>query len=155
MLRNSSQLLIAATVVHETLHAYIKYNIATAQYNYGNYDQDNWMVALNNFYLMSNLPANYSNHTMMLEDYFEKSIAVLEAWNAKQGFIYSMKEMRMAMLYGLNSYEPGTSQAQINTINAAFEAVKTKHGITTSDLNTFNQTNLIATTKKLPTTGCN
>jgi hypothetical protein len=52
---------------------------------------------------MGSLPVNYSNHTMMLEDYFDKSMAVLQAWNAKQGFIYSMKDMAMAMLYELDT----------------------------------------------------
>jgi len=92
----SSQLLIAAIVIHETLHAYINYNIAIAQHNYNN--SSNWMMDLNNFYLMCNLPPNYSNHTMILEDYFEKSIAVLQAWNAKQDFIYSTKDMVRAIL---------------------------------------------------------
>ncbi|MBB2146600.1 hypothetical protein GM921_13945 [Pedobacter sp. LMG 31464] len=155
MLQNSSQLLIAATVVHETLHAYINYKIAIAQYNYNAYNESNWMVGLNNFYLMGNLPANYSNHTMMLEDYFDKSMDVLQAWNAKQGFIYSTKDMASAMLYGLNTYDTGTSQTQINNINAVFQNVKTKYSITASDLTTFNLANLIATTNKLPTTGCN
>lgn len=155
MLQNSSQLLIAATVVHETLHAYIKYNMAMANYNYSYYDDSNWMAGLNNFYLMVNLPPNYSNHTMMLEDYFDKSMGVLQAWNSKQGFIYSTKDMAMAMLYGLDAYDASTSQTQINTINAAFQAVKTKYNISTSDLTTFNNANLFSSTNKLPTTGCN
>lgn len=91
----------------------------------------------------------------MLEDYFEKFMAVLQAWNAQQGFIYSNKDMAMATLYGLDTYDSGTSQTQINKINSVFQAVKTKYGVTTSDLTTFNQANLIATTNKLPTTGCN
>lgn len=153
MLQNSSQLLIAATVVHETLHAYINYNVTMANSNYSNYYSDNWMLGLNNFYLMVNLPANYSNHTMMLEDYFDKSMAVLQAWNAKQGFIYSTKNM--AMLYGLDRYETGTSQALINNINSAFQAVKVKYNISTSDLTSFNNANLFSSTNKLPTTGCN
>ncbi len=155
MLQNSSQLLIAATVVHETLHGYINYKLATANHNYSNYYNSNWMVGLDNFYLIGNLPVNYSNHTMMLEDYFDKSMAVLQAWNAKQGFIYSEKDMAMAMLYGLDAYDMGTSQAQKNNINAAFQAVKTKYKISTSDLTKFNTTNLFASTHKLPTTGCN
>jgi len=155
MLQNSSQLLIAATVVHETLHAYINYNIAMANNNYNNSDGNNWMVGLDNFYLMGNLPTNYSNHTMMLKDYFEKSMAVLQAWNAKQGFIYETKDMASAMLYGLDTYDTGTPQSQINNINAVFESVKTKYNITSSDLTTFNRANLITTTNRLPTTGCN
>jgi hypothetical protein len=90
------------------------------------------MVGLDNFYLMGSLPANYANHTMILEYYFDKSMVVLQAWNAKQGFIYSMKDMAMA--YGLGTYDTGTSQAQINTINTAFQAVKTKYSITSSGL---------------------
>ncbi len=155
MLQNSSQLLIASTIIHETLHAYINYKIATASYNYANYSSSNWMLGLDNFYLMESLPPNYSNHTIMLEDYFDKSMAVLQAWNATQGFIYSTKDIAMATLYGLDAYDVGTSQTQINNINAVFQAVKTKHGITASDLTTFNSTNLYATTNKLPTTGCN
>lgn len=113
------------------------------------------MVGLDYFYLMRSLPPNYSNHTVMLEDYFEKSMAVLQAWNAKQNFLYSTKDMAMAMLFGLNTYDTGTSPTQISTINNAFEAVKTKYAITASDLNTFNLSNLNSTTNKLPTTGCN
>jgi hypothetical protein len=156
MLQNSSPLLIASTTIHETIHSYIYYNVSVAEYdvktNYN--DNSNWMVSLNGFYLIKDLPSNYSNHTMMLTSYFDKAVAVLKAWDATQATHYSDKQLAMAMLYGLNTVDPGTSQSLLDNINSVFQSLKTKYGITDAQLATFNRENLNSV-GKLPTTGCN
>lgn len=42
----------------------------------------------------------------------------------------------------------------VNNINSAFQSIKTKYGITDTQLATFNRENL-SSANKLPTTGCN
>ncbi len=117
-------------------------------------DNNNWMAALNGFYAIKDLPSNYSNHTLILTDYFDKSIAVLQTWNNTQTTPYSTKELAMAMMYGLDTVDPGTPQNFIDNINSAFVAIQAKYGITAAELNTFNLANL-SSNNKLSTTGCN
>lgn len=147
MFENSSPLLNASTVVHETIHSYIYYNVSNSEEDsYVSYQANkNWLVALNSFYLIRSLPANYSNHTMMLTDYFEKGLSVLRAWNKTQSIPYSEKEI--AMLYGLDMVDPDTPQNLVNNINSVFATQIEKLGITRGDLNSFNIKNLNSTNK--------
>ncbi|QNK64825.1 hypothetical protein H7F33_10235 [Pedobacter sp. PAMC26386] len=156
MLNNSSQLLVAATTIHETLHAYINYNIATSvkagkdAYN----DHGNWLLSLDGFYLMNDMPANYTQHSLMLADYFDKAVSALSYWDSNQTLKHTSKEIAMAMMYGLTTAESSCSQSDINKINATFDALKLKYSITTSDLNTFNVSQLNSP-NSLPKSGCN
>jgi len=154
-LDNSSQLLISAAVIHETLHAYIGYNISIADNNVQNHynDYGTWFGALDAFYSIRNLPPNYSGHYQMLTDYFNKATGILSSWDNNS---HTPKEYAMAMLYGLNTTDPNCPADVKARLNNIFTSVMTTYSITLSDLNTFNINNLNATSSnKLPTTGCN
>jgi len=155
MLENSSPLFAAVTTVHETIHGYINYNISLASLNVANdySDYGNWMAALNGFYLIKGLPSNYSQHTVMLTDYFDRAIKVVTAWDQKQTLHHSSKEIAMAMMYGLNTVDPNTPQNLVDNINAAFELIKIKYEVTDAELDTFYKSQLNSLIK-IPT-DCN
>jgi hypothetical protein len=154
MLQQSSQLLIAATAIHETLHAYINYLVETnvnfsppALYN----SSQSWLVSLDYWVLMYGLPTNYRDHYDMLSDYFSKAVEILKAWDHNG---HTDKEYQMAMLYGLDTNDflalpagsPGSLSVEYNNI-------LTKYQITPADLDAFWRSQLNSTNNKLPT-GC-
>ncbi|WP_132532135.1 hypothetical protein [Pedobacter psychrotolerans] len=77
---------------------------------------------------------------------------MLQTWNNIQTTHYSTKEL--AMMYGLDTVDPGTPQNFIDNVNSAFAAIQAKYGITAAERNTFNLANLNSN-NKLSTTGCN
>ncbi|MGZ3873244.1 MAG: hypothetical protein ACXVJD_10020, partial [Mucilaginibacter sp.] len=64
MLKNSSQLLIAAAAIHETMHAYINYSIINAMdgLKNGYKSGDSWLYGLDTWIDLNGLPPNYSSH---------------------------------------------------------------------------------------------
>lgn len=156
MLENSSPLLIATTVIHETLHSYIYYNVATAEspQSVSTYKNANWLASLNGFYLMRNLPANYSNHSLMLSSYFDKAVGVLRKWADQQSTTYTDKQLAMAMLFGLNTVDDNTPKASIDAIKEMYDAKMKQIGTTQGELNSFTLEHLNSPTK-LSTSGCN
>jgi len=138
------------------LHAYINYNIATSvktgkdAYN----DYGNWLLSLDGFYLMNDMPANYSQHSFMLADYFDKAVTALNDWDSKQTLKHTSQEIAMAMMYGLTTAESSCPPGDIKKINATFDALKLKYNITTDQLDNFNRSQLIST-DSLPKSGCN
>ncbi|MDB5008301.1 MAG: hypothetical protein JWP45_2694 [Mucilaginibacter sp.] len=152
MLQNSSQLLIAAAI-HETLHAYINYNIVTSVGGFPtSYNPDgNWFYSLDTWALINGLPSNYKDHYQMLSDYFDKAVTALASWDNNA---HSTKEYQEAMLYGLDNGTDGTPTQQ-SLLQTEFNKILTKDTITTTGLDIFNKTNLNSVSNKLPTSGCN
>jgi hypothetical protein len=155
MLNNSSQLLITAAAIHETLHAYINYNIVTAVSGLlppPNYDSNgSWIYSLNTWAMVNGLPANYVDHYQMLNDYFSKSVGILSSLDNNQ---HTPKEYAMAMLYGMDNVVSGDA-AQQALLQTEYNSLLTKYGITSSDKDSFNRANLNSASNKLPKTGCN
>lgn len=152
MLQNSSQLMIASTVIHETLHAYINYNIQTYV---GGFEpppsytaKTPWLNSLSVWATLDGIPSNYRDHNDMMQKYFDSSVATLKAWD---NGAHTDKEYAMAMLYGLDN-----SDFAIMTSNLAqvYSALLTKNNITPSDLQTFWSSQLNSQSNKLPTSGC-
>lgn len=159
MLTNSSRLFIAATSIHETLHAYLNYNIQSAYYDYqdSTVTAGSWLYGLDSWYSVHNLPSYYRDHYEMLDDYFDKAVDILAEWDNHSDT--SLQTYRMAMLYGLdNANLPVTpqNQARITLLNTEYQSLLTKYGITAAALNTYWQTQLNAPVgNRLPTGGCN
>lgn len=152
MLQNSSPLLIAATTIHETIHAYINHNIAESIQSPNDYG--NWMTSLVGYYLINQLPSNYSHHSVMLDSYFDQAVLILYDWTKTQSRPYTIRDAAMAMMYGLKTVEPGTPQTYINYITASYEDIKAKYGITTKELEQYHKEQLTSILK-MPQTGCN
>jgi hypothetical protein len=153
-LQNSSQLLITAGAIHETLHAYIGYSIATSESNVLNRynDYGTWFAALDAYYTVKDLPANYSGHYQMLTDYFNKATSILAAWDNNQ---HTKKEYVTAMLFGLNTVDSTCPPDMKARLDKVFNEMKTAYGITEQNLTDFNKANLNApANSKLPTSGC-
>ncbi|MCJ8210039.1 hypothetical protein MUY27_09990 [Mucilaginibacter sp. RS28] len=155
LLDNSSQLFIASTMIHESLHAYLRYNINLAYYNanngYNNYPD--WFSALDAFYTIKGLPSNYADHYEMLTDYFNKAVGILSSWDQNR---HTQKEYVMTMLYGLDTIDSSGVSADMKAIiTQVFNDMKINNGITDSELNKFWRDNLNAkNSDRLPKSGC-
>ncbi|MEH3112987.1 hypothetical protein [Pedobacter terrae] len=164
---NASQLLLQATAIHETGHAYANYYIKAGQYGFpvDTTRYSTWAINIVNFESVANSSAqgggNFNDHSIFLEEYFENFWVILKTVN---GNIYTDKDYQMAALYGLNNAGPAPQSSIIGGVNIyevykgmltkSFNNIKTKYGITDADLNTFNLANLknVPANKKLPTT---
>jgi len=163
---NASQLLLQATAIHESGHAYANYYIKAGQYGFpvDTTRYSTWAINIVNFESVARSSAqgsgNFNDHSIFLEEYFENFWGILKAVN---GNTYTDKEYQMAALYGLNNPGPPPESPVIGGINVyeiykailtkSFNNIKTKHGINDTDLNTFNLANLknVPANKKLPT----
>ena len=157
LLQNSSQLLIAATVIHETLHAVINYNTVWAGYSVK--DGESWMSGLNSWYLIKGLPTNFSNHYEMMDYYFNQAFTTLKQWdyNTLTGvYNHSDQEYRMSLLVGLNEAGDGATTTQVQLLQTEYDALKSRYGLSQTDINTFVDSQRNATTGKLPASNdCN
>jgi hypothetical protein len=148
MLLHSSRLLIAATIIHETMHAYINYGLATAQDNasqgYTDFSKNNWLLSIDQWCTIDGLPSNFSNHSVMLTSYFDQAVSSLKSWDNRA---HSDGEYAMAMLYGLNTSDPTTTAAQTANLQQAYNAIKTKYSLTDTQINGFYLSSLNSTDK--------
>ncbi|PWK75300.1 hypothetical protein LX99_03793 [Mucilaginibacter oryzae] len=138
MLLHSSKLLIAAAIIHETMHAYINYGLSTAQddasQGYVNFSKDNWLLPIDQWCTIDGLPSNYSNHLVMLTSYFDQAVTALKTWDNAS---HTDEQYAMAILYGLNTSDPTAPATQISNLQQAFDAIKKKYSLTETQLNTF------------------
>ncbi|QEM06828.1 hypothetical protein DIU31_026210 [Mucilaginibacter rubeus] len=143
MLQNSSRLLIAATIIHETMHAYINYGLSTAQDNasqgYTDFTNNNWLLSIDQWCTLDGLPANYSNHLVMLTNYFDQAVGALKTWDKSA---HTDAEYASAMLYGLNTSDPSATATETATLQQAYNAIKTKYSLTDAQLNSFYNSSL-------------
>ncbi|MET3503613.1 MULTISPECIES: hypothetical protein [Mucilaginibacter] len=104
ILRNSSQLMIAAIAIHETLHAYINYKIITGGPTFTAppyYDSNKpWLYSVDAYAWMLGLPSNFRDHWSMLDEYFDKAVKSLKTFD---NGAHTDQEYAMTILYGLNN----------------------------------------------------
>ncbi|MES2064978.1 MAG: hypothetical protein V4456_23880, partial [Bacteroidota bacterium] len=160
MLQNSSQLLIAAVAIHETLHAVINYNLQMAGYNKadGNVTLNSWLFGIDSWYEIKGLPSNFSNHYLMMDYYFDQAVTALSQWDNNA---HTTKEYQMTMLYGLNN--PGENDsstsaqfvAKTQRLKTEYNELLKKFNITEADLKVYWKSQLNSTINKLPSSGCN
>lgn len=161
-LQQSSQLLITAAAIHETLHAYINYQIET-NLNYAppaNYNgTKSWLVSLDYWALQNGVPSNYRDHSAMLNDYFSQAVAALKEWDNSA---HSDQVYAEAMLYGLNTNDflalPASSPTSLQT---QYNSLLSQYHLTQAMVDSFNLANVVVSgttatgsAAKLPTTGC-
>lgn len=160
-LKNASELLIAATMIHETLHANANYYV-----NWKSAGEDpmpSWATAAFEGLMLedNSLPGNPRDHAAMMEAIFYQMTMILRDWGGQK---YTDKEYKMAMLYGMDNSNQMLANGTIvvadpqtmTKVNTLFQKLKQDNNITSADLNTFNTQNVTATpaNKKLPTSGC-
>lgn len=153
MLQSSSKLIIAAAAIHETLHAYINYDVALAAANgTPNFKfNGSWMNELDFFYDQNTLPSNYRDHYEMMTDYFDQAVGLLATFDNNA---HTNQQYAMAMLFGLNTADPNASTTEKNRLTQEYNNLLTAYGITPAMLNTFWAAQLTASAQdKLPT-GC-
>lgn len=163
---NASLLLLQAAAIHESGHAYANYYIKAGQYGFpvDTTRYSTWAINIVNFESVANSSiqgGNFNDHSVFLEDYYENFWGILKAVN---GTAFTDKEYQMAALYGLNNPGPAPQSPIIGGVNVyeiykgmlnkSFNNIKSKYGITDTELNSFNLVNLVNVpdNKKLPTT---
>jgi len=153
MLQKSSQLLISAAAVHETLHAFINYNVATAVDDKANgyMTTGSWLYGLDAWIDINGLPSNYSNHYEMLSDYFSDAVGILAQLDNNA---HTTQEYAMAMLFGLDNATDGTA-AQQAVLQTEYNNIMTAYGITPAVIAAFNSANLNAPSSSQLPTNCN
>lgn len=149
MLQNSSQLLIAATTIHESIHAYINYNLKMAGYDVedNNISVGSWLYGIDSWYSINGLPSNYKDHYMMMDSYFDMAVQALSAWDNNS---HSVDDYRMAMLYGLNNSGNDATSEQAARLANEYNSLIQKYGFSASQLDTFYRSQLNANSNRLP-----
>ncbi|WP_292943555.1 hypothetical protein [Mucilaginibacter sp. 44-25] len=149
MLQNSSQLMIAATAIHETLHAYINYQIITGGPTFTtppDYDPNKpWLYSVDAYAYMFGLPSNFRDHWAMLDEYFDRSVQILKQFDNSA---HLDNDYVMAMLYGLNNADGFLSMQ--GSLNDEYKKIMSRYKISQSQLDAFWNTQLYATSNKLP-----
>jgi hypothetical protein len=151
MLQNSSQLLIAAAAIHETLHAYITNALYTVVDSLNQERSANsWIgsVAVYFNYYYYNLSTNYLDHYSMINDYYDQAVAILAKWDNNA---HTLAEYRMAMLFGTDNAGDNTDQYEKNLLINAYNGIISKYGLSQTTIEAFNVSQLNATTsQRLP-----
>lgn len=153
MLQNSSTLLIAAAFIHETLHAYVNYDVALANSNgTPNFKfNGSWLNELDFFYDQNALPTNYRDHYEMMTDYFDQAINILAIFDNNA---HTTQEYAMAMLYGLNTASTTCTPTEVSRLNQEYNNLMQQYGITPSQLNAFWLSQLSAAASNKLSTNC-
>lgn len=159
-LTNSSELFIAMAAIHETGHAYANYYIKSGYYGRP-VTGSSWAINIADYELANRESMNYSNamdHSIFLEQYFDKMVSVIAAYG---GSNYSIEQYRMAALFGLDNPGPPptdpTLLARYNQLATAlsnsYNRIISKYNINLNTLNNFKLDNLVnvPTSLKLPT----
>lgn len=155
MLQNSSQLIIAAAAIHETIHAYINFDVTQNTVNQQpNFKiNGNWLYGLDIFYNQNALPSNYRDHYEMLSDYFAQAVNILAQWDNNA---HTQQQYAMAMLFGMDTafLDPSNpaNASEINQLNTEYQKIKTAYLITDDTaLNDYWRSQLTASAAdKLP-----
>ncbi len=153
MLQKGSQLLISAAAVHETLHAFINYNVSMAVDDKANgyMTTGSWLYGLDAWIHINGLPSNYSNHYEMLSNYFSDAVGILAQLDNNA---HTTQDYAMAMLFGLDNATDGTP-AQQAVLQTEYNNIMTAYGITATQLAAFNKANLNAPSSSQLPTNCN
>ena len=149
LLTNSSQLLIAGTAIHESIHAYINFNIKTAGYDVTDnlVTTGTWLYGIDAWYTVAGMPSNFSNHYAMLDNYFNQAVSLLGEWDNHQ---HTTKEYAMIMSMGLDNPGATTTPTMTNTLNNEYNSILNRYGISKHDLDVFLPTQLNSVNNKLP-----
>jgi hypothetical protein len=153
MLQNSSTLLIEAAFIHETLHAYINYDVAIANANgTPNFKfNGSWLNELDVFIDQNGLPSNYRDHYEMMTDYFSQAISILAAVDNNA---HTTQQYVMAMLYGLSTTDPNSTSDEVTRLTQEYNNLMSSYGIRSTQLNSFWITQLIANSSDKLSTNC-
>ena len=154
-INNSSKLILAASSIHETLHAYL--NLYLESNKGGNYSPGNtWAVSLYDYFGLQQ--TNYTNeeylqHTsLLIKNNFDMMVNILAEYDNNQN---TLDTYRKLMLYGLNNPGINANDLEVYINQAAFQRIAQFYGIDISQLNAFYQSHVLsAPGGKLPA-NCN
>ncbi|GGI24669.1 hypothetical protein GCM10008119_13810 [Pedobacter mendelii] len=155
MLQQGSRLLIAATIIHETYHAYINYLFASSgNVSLVNSSKPNYMAGLYQYiiYEKTGNSNNYTDHYNMLTSQFDNFTDILYSYGKGN---FTIDDCRKTLLFGMNNPGPNPEAGQQEFINQAYNDLLKKYGYTADNINMFTleQTNAIAS-KRIPNSGC-
>lgn len=160
---NASKLMIAATMIHEVIHANANYYLDWKKA--GEIPAASWITAAFDVLKLQDdslLNGNARDHQAIMNALFNDMFDILKTWG---GANYTDDEYKMALLYGLENAgqhvigapnAPQPTPQQIAEVHNLFQTLMVTHNITPDQLNTFNNANIKSTpaAKKLPKVGC-
>lgn len=138
LLENGSKLLLAATAIHETYHAYINYLFADKQ-KPELVDKSSPSYMAGNFqyftYLTNGAGSNFTDHYNLLTSQFDNMTDILFQYNNGQ---VSLEDCRKALLFGMDNPGPNPDFNQKNFIDLAYNRLLLKYDFTREKINEFN-----------------
>jgi len=141
ILTNSSQLLVTATIIHETLHAYINYTLRHKAV----FPPENWATSVDKYYydlyVAQGNASNMSQHVYSMTYLFAQALTALKAADNQQ---HTEKECAMALLYGMDNYGDDKDPSDQIFIDQVYQTIKSQFNITDIDLSKFYINNLNA-----------
>jgi len=145
MLQHSSKLLVVATIIHESVHSVVHYYLTNALYSSDTTTNfPSWLSGTRAYINLAYYSSDYTTHTSMLTNYFKQMVAVLK--HALPGL--TDKEYAEALLVGANNAgnTPSVTTAQINEVQADYDAMRTLYSISNSDMDSFISANMVVAT---------
>lgn len=161
-LNSTSELMVAATIIHESVHAYTSYYLKSLKNEYMAEQEETisefWLssalelINLNNQF---DLNPNYRDHLVMMtgSNIFTTMLVILKAWG---GDNYTDNEYLMASMNGLNNagqlLGQNVTTSQVDEVNQMFDSLLNSLGITQAQFNSFinGQNNKTEQNGKLP-----
>ncbi|MFP5081568.1 hypothetical protein [Pedobacter sp. JCM 36344] len=143
MLNNASEILVAATFIHEIVHANTRYFFAFKEETSPNFfapDYSNFLQALYAYNLFSlNGDTNFASHYNMMTIQFDKMVNMLVEYGGKVNGVdrYSLQDARKAMLVGMDQLGTNPTLMEANVLGAAYNNLLDRFTISHADMNTY------------------
>jgi hypothetical protein len=139
-IENSSELLIASTIIHETEHAYLNYYFASnGMPDLMAKSSTSYMAGLYQYTAILNPTDNLGGHSTMMMVEFDKMVNILNTYGQGR---FSIDDCRKAMLYGLNNPGSSATAQEAADLNQIYQNLLLHIGNTEAGLNTFHISNL-------------
>ena len=119
--------------------------------NYVNFSNDNWLLSVDQWCVIEGLPTNFSSHYVMMSSYFDQEVSVLSIWDHGAP---TNQQYAMAMLYSMNTSDPTATSAEAADLVQEYNNIKAECGLTDSQINTFNISQLTAPSSSQLPGGC-
>ena len=152
-------MLVTATVIHETYHAYIRYLAAMGLFPSNNSADMSFMRSHWDYLTFrANGDTNFDTHRMGLDSQLDNFVTILREFGGRNlitfEYVYSLDDARKAMLVGMNNAGPTATPNQVALIQQYYNATLTRFGFTSADINNFILANVAAPADKLVPSEC-
>ncbi|MEJ7557086.1 MAG: hypothetical protein WKF66_02185 [Pedobacter sp.] len=155
MINNASEIVVAATLIHETAHAHRAYFFAFKESTVPNFFAPSYTDFLQAWWLENSLvlgdDTNFNSHYTMMTNQFDKMVDMLVAYGGKVNGVdrFSLQDARKAMLVGMNGLGDNPTLAQANILGSTYNGLLARFNLSDQDMTTFfvSQINAVLSAK--------